>query len=614
MRTFIKYLLLFIVITHGAKAVAQVTIDAPKTVGVDETYFQVRFSVATADAAEIAVQGLNNFEKLAGPNISRSRSSANINGRVTTSESTTFTYTLAPQRKGTFTIGPATVKVGSRVYTSKTQEIKVVDGGGGRGGSGNASQGGGDEQLRRAGSSVSESDLYISALLNRKTVYEQEAVLLTYRFFERPGVGLNSVGLSRKPDFKGVVSQELPMKGIDANAANVGGKVYRCGNVQQYVLFPQQTGEVTIPGLTFDCVVMQRDAYLDPLDAFFNGGGNIGVTLKRTVAPVTLTVKPLPLPKPSGFSGGVGQFEIKGELLDADVRTNDIMTYRLTVTGNGNMKMLSAPVITFPTDFDTYAPKTVDKTEIKADGVTGSVSFDYTFTPRNIGHYEIPAVSFVYFDPEQAAYRTINVPAVDLEVKKGTKSNEDYERERRLRESDIRDISRGAVNLQQTETYYWWGSLTYWLSYVLAAVIIGATTILLYRRNKAASDTVRVRRNKAAKTALKVLKAAGVQQKKGDVQAFYAEIAKALRSYLSDKLSVPAVDLTRERISAELADRSVSDAVADGFCALLDECEYVRFAPSSAGADMNDAYQRAARIIGDLERELKAGNGKPTAS
>ncbi len=590
------------------QAQLKLTANAPGEVDINVPYFQLSYTIASASATDFEVKGMDDFDILSGPSTSVSRSMSSINGKMTSSSSCTFTYILAPRKQGKYTIPAATVKVDGRTYRSLPVNIAVTGDGTRREPSagGQASSGGQAPQLQRAGTAVTEKDLYVSADIGRKEVYEQEAIPVAYRFYARPGVGLNTIGLSQKPDFKGFVSQEIPVNNIDADIARVDGQTYRTGVVQQYLLFPQQAGTLLLPGMVFNCVVIQRDAAMDPLDAFFNGGGNIGVNLKRRVGEVQLVVKPLPVPKPAGFTGGVGQFKVTGSLLTPDVRTNDMITYRLTVAGTGNLKLITPPALAFPADFDTYTPKTVDKTEVTAAGVSGSVSFDYTFVPRNIGQYELPEMPFVYFDPAKGSYETIVIPALKLEVKKGHRSDAELEREQVLRESDIRPVAEGGIaSLSSPSSYYWWATWRYWAVCVLLLVIAVVGERIIRHRLDIASDTVRSKQNKAAKMAARRLKAAKALLDKGDRTAFYTELSRALTAYLSDKLNLPVADLSRERISEELVFAGVEKTLVDGFTALLEECEFVRFAPSAASGQSGELYDRAVQLIAGIDRSFK---------
>lgn len=235
--------------------------------------------------------------------------------------------------------------MGGRLVRSNAVSLNAKKGeeGGGRPDSGNGNAP--DQTVQRAGSRVSERDLFIDVTPSRTRVKEQEAVLLTYRVHARAGVGLSNTMLANKPDFKNLISHEIPLPGnqIQTTIEQRGGLTYRTGVILQYVVFPQIAGEVKIPSITFDCSVEQEAPNMSLIDAFFNGGGRIGVQVKRKVSELTISVDKLPEPRPADFAGGVGHMTMEGSLTNPQIRTNDVATYRIRIKGIGNLKLLTAP-------------------------------------------------------------------------------------------------------------------------------------------------------------------------------------------------------------------------------------------------------------------------------
>uniref|UniRef100_UPI0040286D5D BatD family protein n=1 Tax=Alloprevotella sp. TaxID=1872471 RepID=UPI0040286D5D len=391
----------------------KLSVNAPSIVEANPSYFQIKYTL-NSDYA-ISFEDISDFHfstadftQLSKPGYSIRKEDININGRARTNCSVTITCTLRPKAKGTFIISPASVHVKGKTYKSKAVKIRVADNAQGNGNRASSSQNDKTEEenaMRTARTGLSQKDLCITADLQKTTVYEQEAVRLKYHALALPGVGLSNTGLNEKPDFKNIVSLEIPTN-PEFTLAHVNGVAYKKYKAKEYVLYPQKAGQIQIPKLTFDCMVMQRDILLDRIDDFLNGGG-IGVNVKRSAPQLVLNVKPLPTPKPSGFSGGVGHFKIKSQMRTANLRTNDLATFRITIYGTGNLKLITAPDLVFPEGFDSYPPQIVDETTITEDGVSGSISFDYTLVPREVGKFEMPKVDFVFFDPQKEEYQTI---------------------------------------------------------------------------------------------------------------------------------------------------------------------------------------------------------------
>lgn len=607
------FFLLAFIFTLSTSAYAQLRLEvsAPGSVDINEAYFQVRYTINTASVSDFNPPAFNGLEVLAGPSIS-TRSSYSSNGSHTShSSSTTYTFTLAPIKKGRIAIPAASVKAGGRIYKSRSLIINV-NGRGSRNPNASKQRSGtsGGEELRDAGSRVSNSDLYLSATTSKKKVYEQEGVLLTYKFFERPGVGLNSVGISSKPDFKCMVSQDIPVKNITSTATRIGNRLYKSGVVQQYLVYPQQTGKLTIPGLAFDCVVVQQEKSLDLIDAFFNGGGSVGVSLKRTAPGLNIEVMPLPTPKPAGFSGGVGHFSIKGEMLNNNPETNQLLTYRITITGNGNMKLLTAPQLQLPTDFDKFTPKTTDNSKVTTGGVSGSMVFDYTFVPRNKGKYVIPSVSFIYFDPITAKYVTIKTSPISIDVRQGKASDDDLSEDIKLLNSDIRDIhSDASPKLVKVNDVIWWGGLQYWTIHILLVAIFSILCVAYRKYEASSSNTAQKISSKAGNIAIKNLKKAYPLFESAKIRAFYTELSKILSKYITDRFSLNDSEVEPESLNHILKEKGISEGLLQEYLLIMKECARAAYSPLQ---EKDDAvlYEKAIQAISGIEKEMRTNKKK----
>ena len=579
-------------------------VDVPTTVDMSESYFQLRFTVNALNVDDFTPPSFNDFEVLSGPSTSRRSSSSSINGRVTREESTTFTYMLAPRNKGKFVIGAASASVGGKTVKSSERQIEVT--GDGKPRSHSQRQQNEGSRVQRAGERITEKDLFVKVIANRKKIYEQEPVLLTYKFYAKTGVGLNNIGLHKKPDFRGMLSQEIPVNEIDLNVENINGVPYRTGVMQRYVIFPQTTGKITVPAITFDCYVIQQDHSIDLIDAFFNGGGTITRTVQRTVKDVDLDILPLPTPKPANFSGGVGQFFIKGELLNDEFRTNDVATYRVTIEGTGNLKLIPEPKFELPADFDVYSPKVNESTSVTEDGTTGKIIYDYTFVPRNIGDYKIPVIELCYFDPLSESYVTTSTKPSSFSVKKGTRSNEEYERVQGLQRSDIRDIHNCDKDLIAYDKLFWWGDWSYWFTYLFIIVVAVLSFGLLKRYVAVNADVVSRMSKKAGKMAVRRMKTAKRYMEENKRSDFYTEVSHALYDYVAHKFNIATAELNRSNIESEFASHGVDESSVQAFIHLLDECDFAQYAPTEQVMPMNTMYDNSVKAIIDIENPKTA--------
>lgn len=544
-------------------------------------YYRLTFTLTSSDATGFTPPSLAQFEVLSGPATSTYSSYQLVNGRASHSESTSFTYILSPKQTGTLTIGSATVRCGNRVFKSRPIVVKAVAGANGGATQGSASQQRGattPHEAQQVGSAITQRDLFIDVTPSRTRLYEQEAVLLTYRVHARVGVALANTQLSRKPDFKGIVSQEIPLPGnqIQTTIEHRNGTTYRTGTLLQYVLFPQRSGQVTIPAISFDCTVLQQDHTLDLADAFFNGGGSIGVQVTRASQPVTLQVDALPQPKPAGFSGAVGKFSLRGEVLGGTVRTNDVVTYRLTLSGEGNLKLITPPSVAFPKSFDTYDPKTTEKTQVTPQGLQGDMVFDYTFVPHTTGQYPIPATELVYFDTEKGKYETLHTQPLTLDVLQGTRSNTDVDKQMALLRSDMHPIHEAADCPASLPSFLQWGGLTYWFLHA-ALLLLTLGLLWAYRRYVHFAAGEGKARSRAAKEALTAL----AQSRQLQGNAYFAQVRRILTHYLAIYCHLQPAECTREGVVSALQTMGLPADTQQAADEVFETCDMAQYAPQS---------------------------------
>lgn len=581
-------------------------VRAPNTVALDQQFY-VEYVLSNAEGEGFTAPDFTDFTLIAGPSVSSSSNVQIINGVASSSSRTAYVFVVQAKQKGTFDIPAATVTVGGKERKTRTLKITVEEatGAGARpqvapsvSQRPSAPQRGANSDPFVPAPQTGGRDLYFTADVSKSTIYEQEPITLTYRVHASPNIGLKRVIPSQKPELHGFWTQEVDLqRKIDANT----------GICMQYIMYPQQTGKLTIPSLSFGCELI-RQGNFDPLEEFFNGGGNMHQMVQRATEEVEVEVLPLP-GKPVGFSGGVGQFSVKSTLLTPQPKTNDVATLRLTVSGTGNLNLVKAPALSFPDDFDSYDAKMTDKTHLSPEGITGEVYFDYTFVPRTVGKYTIPAAHFIYFDTQKRDYVTLNIPATTLDVQKGTRSMEDVEAEVAMRNSDIRDIRRDTPAIIGTDAVSgdatWIGTPLNLGCYLAIIAVLSAVIVALRRRADREADVAGSRHRKARKVANRHLRQAEKALATGDQGAFYAALSQALRGYFADKLGRDAAALTNDAILAALSEKGAEDELTAQAKALLDDCDFARFAPSHDASQRERDLERASELLNRIEPLIK---------
>ena len=581
--------------------------SAPSHVTVGEQ-FRLTYTVNTQNASDFRAGDIpDELEVLIGPNRSMQSSYQMINGHTSSSSSITYTYIVSATKNGTFTIPAAHVVVGGKTIASNTLTIKVSGTAqGNSGGSSRQHRQEEAEEIRDAGSQISGSDLFIKVSANKKRVYEQEPILLTYKVYTL--VGLTSLR-GDMPDLKSFYTQEVSLptqKSFSIETFN--GRPYKTTTWSQYVMFPQMTGKLQIPSITFEGIVVQQNRNIDPFEAFFNGGSGYIEVKKKIVAPgIDIQVDPLP-ERPAGFSGGVGHFSVSASLNKTETKANDPVTLRITISGVGNLKLVKQPQVELPKDFDKYEPKITDKTKLTSAGIEGSMIYDILIVPRHQGHYELPPVSLTYFDTTAKAYKTVTSEPLTLDVAKGSGPGAmtDFSGQQDLQElsRDIRYIKTGDVRQQGIDEFFF-GSVAYWVTLAIMALVFISLFVIFRQRAIENANVTKRRAGKANKVATKRLKKASSLMAENKPSEFYDEVLRALWGYVGDKLNIPVEQLSHDNISQRLSERGVGEETIAQFIGALDECEFERYAPGDPKGNMNKVYEKAMTAIEKIEGTMK---------
>lgn len=591
-----------------------IRVSTPSRVEAGEN-FRVSFKVTTQDVDDFR-SGLHStdvVEVIAGPYTSSESSFQMVNGHTSSSSSITYTYTLYAAKSGVYNIPAAHARVGGKQISSRPAKVTVVGSAQGRGNNSPKMHEDDNYQphMKAAGSAISGRDLFIKVSANKKKVYEQEPILLTYKVYTL--VDLTQLE-GKMPELTGFHTQEIPLPQQKSfHIERVNGKPYRTVTWSQYVMYPQMTGKMEIPSITFKGIVVQQNRSVDPFEAFFNGGSGY-VEVKRNIVAPSIKIDVLPLPhKPANFSGGVGKFNISAQLNKNELKAGDPLSLRIVVGGIGNLKLIKQPVVNFPKDWDKYDPKVTDKTKLTSNGLEGNMIYDILAVPRNQGHYTIPPVELTYYDTSLNKYKTIKTQSFDIEVAKGDGSRSsvvDYSKDQ---PKDIKDIKKGEAELHSVDNFFF-GSVGYLMSLLIPFAAFVALLVIFRKRAIDNADLVKMKGKKANKIATKRLRQANKLMLAGKTNEFYDEVLRALWGYVGDKLNMPAEKLSRENISEKLQSHNVDDNTISKFLSAIDDCEMMRFAPGDPEGNMNKTFESAMTAIMEIENVMKKKSNKAKAS
>ena len=550
-----------------------------------------RNSIATGEYVKLSINLTNSQERSETPSFGGlvvvqgpfDNSSFNyVNGRM--SSSVGRTWVLTATTPGKYTIGAAKVRVGGGIIQTEPIVIEVT-----KGSSRPSDPGAAQGQSR-------DPNLFASISLSKSKAYVGEQVVATYLLYSRyANIELSKYDL---PKMDGFWAEEIDLGDTnwEDELKTVNGLQYRVAVLKRQVLFPQRSGKLRIAPVELSCVVNR---------SFFNRGSAIST---RSNA-VEVTVMALPPNAPADFNGAVGEMEMVVKADRTEVKANEAIELTITYAGRGNLKLLEAPKLNFPSDLEAYDPKVTDKINVNASGMNGSRSFQYLVIPRHEGDFPLEPFIFSYFDTRSGGYKTIQAEPMTFRISQGDggpvsaiqrPSRSDVE----VLGKDIRYIRTGDLHLR-TAGKHLFGSLLW--SAGMAAPALAFVVFLGWRRERerALSDVVGSRRKQADRVARRRLIEAEHALRSSDRSAFYDALGRALHGYLADKFGLGPAQMTDAIVRERFAVHTDGEQVARDYLTLTAACDMARFAPVE-DRPKQQIYDEAVALIGRIEQLVRA--------
>ena len=624
-----RILTLMLLLSALTGAAQTLKVEGPGVVAADET-FRIVFT-ADGRMSDFEWPGTDDFDVVWGPQKGSMSSTSIVNGKRTSTHQETVTYLLQPRKTGTFTLPGATASVDKNSVSSSTLKIEVVAAGGQtqtqpQGNSGGSQSGQQTQPERRENNdpavtgTVSNQDIFLRLTLNKTNVVKGEPITATLKLYTRTDIaGFEDI---KFPTFNGFWSKEtVTVNNLEFKRENVNGTIYNAALVRQYALIPQQSGTLTIDPAEMVCQLRVRTSSGSPLSIFDDFFDQYQTIRKRISTPsIQVKVRDLPAGAPASFAGGVGDFKVSAKMSKEGIKSNEAASLIVTISGNGNLSMLEAPKVDFPPDFEVYDLKSTDKTS--ASGTSGSKTFEFPFIPRSHGDFVIPSIEYTFYDNAHGKYVTTSTGDIPVSVEKGEEiagggvavAGSNRQSVRSLSE-DIRYIALGDGHLRKKDRFFAGSPLFYALMLAIFLAVFIVDRLLRFSRARRA-DVAGSKNRRANRMARARLKSAESYLKQGLGGAYYEELHKALTGYVSDKLMIPAADLSKDSISEKLRERGVRDESIAALTGLIDQCEFARYAPESEQRQMENEYNEALNVISDIESQLKnpkAASGKKIA-
>ena len=581
-----KKILLSIILFFGyfitnAQTLTVTTDKNPALVGEQ---ILIKFTV-NAKAKDFKSPNFQGLRILSGPNSSSSSSYSFVNGESKSEITTTYSYYVSASKEGNYTISSASVNANKKTISSNPLTIKVVKG-------------------KKQENNNIEKNLFITVNTTKKNIIVGEQIIVSYKLHTR--LELENTELSQLPNLNGFWKKDLESSSRFKREV-IDGIPYNTAIIKKTVLTAQKSGKLEIDPIKVTCsirITNQRNRR-DPFANFFNT-----YNVKEEIISskkITINVKDLPSPKPSNFSGGVGNFEISSKTDKNELNANDALTYTIKLTGTGNIELIKPFIIDFPKDFEVYDPKITEK--IFQGGNKRSVkTFEYLLIPRYKGDYKIPSYNFSFFDTKQKKYVTKKTQVHNINV---LKSNNDEGNITSFSQQKIESINND-INYIKNSTIFTEKTnqtislnILYFL-FFLPLILMVLLSIILSVRNKNPLNLIDKKHKLAKKIASKRLKKAKEFLNTKNYDGFYEEIEKSLWGYFSDKFKVDIINLSKDSINDYFTKHQISKDVKNQFIDLINRCELERYSPvSNKSEQVNSLLSEAEKIIINVEAELK---------
>ncbi|MAX70474.1 MAG: BatD protein [Flavobacteriaceae bacterium] len=585
-----KYISILLLMLSSSLAFSQVKFEAKvskKKLGVNER-LRIDFEM-NQDGDNFVPPNFADFDVVGGPNTSMSNSW--INGKRTYKK--TYSYFLAPKKRGSFTIKQATIEIDGETYKTFPVTVEVtaaVD----------------RPNAPPQASDIADDNIHLVAEVSKSDPYLNEAITVVYKLYVSAETGVSSWREKDNPRYNDFWSQNIEIKGLNIQKGQYKGQDYRYVVLRKTVLYPQKTGKLKLEPLVLDITVEVPTNRYD----IFGRPLMTKVPKLVTAGSRTIDVKPLPEEgKPADFKGAVGNFSFKVTTSKTELDASESLQAKIEVSGKGNLKLFELPKLTVPSSLEVYEPEHKENVRTNLSGMQGGISDTYTIVPQYKGKYPIPSISFSYFDLKTESYQRISSDEIIIDVLDGPMANTNTEENATESTKQAVKANTNTFAFIKTSTDFvsttnepFFKSNGFWSLLLVPFLAIPLAIVIRRKQDERAADVEGNRIRKADKLAKKYLGAA--KKSLGQKEAFYVALEKALHNYLKAKLHIETSDFNKEKIESILTERQVEAPVISDFISILESCELARYTPITQVTMEND-YEKAAKTISLIDKQLR---------
>jgi hypothetical protein len=581
MKSFFNFfLILFFPLALTAQASFTATTDA-KQIPIGEV-FEIQFSLKNAQGQGFRPPTFGEFNVVSGPN--RMNSMTMVNGIASSSE--TYSYVLQAKKEGVFTLGIATITAKGQTLRTDPLSISVTKG----------------KKQTAASTGSSKDDVFVRAEASTTEARVGQQIVVDYKLYTR--VNLSGVSRVSEATYDGFYKLDVNDYTRNDSRVEIGGKMYLTRILQRIALFPQREGSLGIEPLTLQVSIVKESRGRgsredeDPFGQLFSSPDLEQKVV--TANALIFNIKPLPANSPPSFTGGVGDFQADFSISKTEATTDDALSLRLTITGNGDSKRWQAPKIAPVDDLEIYEPKVLKEQSIENQGEwMTSKEIEYLIVPKRSGDFSLKT-AFSYFDTEGSRFNTIDT-TFQLKIQQGSNKAATLVQDR---QQDIRGLKFATFLTTENGSFY--NSLLFWALFIAPFILFGlAVALKQIQLQQSRRDATLLRQENAPKVAEQRLAVAQDLLEKGNRKLFYEEVSKSLFNYISDKFQMPLAEFSKSNVREKLTSLKINDLYTDNFIQILNDCEIALFAGQDTEGGATEIYDRALKVITDIEQSLK---------
>ena len=543
--------------------------------------------VMNDDGDNFTPPSFEGFRIVGGP--SQQVSQSWVNGRSSFNKA--YAYFLLPTQKGVLTIKQASVEINGEIYKTNPIKITVTNA---------------VEQPRDPNNmpQVSADDaINMVAEVSKVNPYVNEPITVVYKLYFGNINIVNQRDLNT-PKYNNFWSQNIEIKKLVTEEGTYNGERMNMVVLKKVVLYPQKSGKLEIEPLSIDFDLQLPTNRRD----FFGRPQLVNDNKRVTAGSKIINVRPLPEKgKPLDFSGAVGRFNFKVTPSRTNLKNGESLDLKVSVSGNGNLKLFNLPKPVVPNSLEMYDPVHKENVKTPLSGMNGEISDSYTIITQFKGKYPIKPMAFSYFDLGTGTYKTITSPEVMITVLDGpeaanqTAASTAGVSKVKISANEQFHFIKLKTSLTSVKRKDFLGSGLYYGLLIEPFLIIPIVVLLKKKKAAIDGDVVGNRIKLSNRLAKKYLSEA--KKNTANKEQFYIALEKAMHNFLKAKLHIETSEMSKDRIREILLSKNANAETVNAFIILTENCEFARYAPSSAGAIQQD-YEKAVSIISELEKQI----------